>query len=133
MNCSHYYYYYYYYYYYCDSLSKEVSYYQDEVVENEEKIKEMKEQNKNPYDIKKFQEVLGESYMMIPDSKNRLEQALSDLTTYVESAEVKGLETNEWYVQAQELLKKDNCQIGDINTNVVEETDVSGLQEGEAF
>ena len=93
----------------------------------------MKEQNKNPYDIKKFQEVLGESYMMIPDSKNRLEQALSDLTTYVESVEVKGLETNEWYVQAQELLKKDNCQTGNISTDIVDETDVSGLQEGEAF
>ncbi|OEU16399.1 tubulin binding cofactor A [Fragilariopsis cylindrus CCMP1102] len=117
----------------CQRLSKEVSYYQDEVDENEEKIKEMKDQNRNPYDIKKFQEVLGESYMMIPDSKNRLEQALSDLTTYVESAEVKGLETNEWYVQAQELLKKDNCQTGDISTDIVEETDVSGLQEGEAF
>ena len=129
------------------SLLKEVSYYQQEVIENEDKLKEMKKQNKNPYDIKKFQEVLGESYMMIPDSKNRLEQAISDLATYVESAAVKGLlaeitdddnNNNEWYVKAQELLKKENntnCQTGEANKedDTVEETDVSGLQEGEAF
>ena len=127
------------------SLLKEVSYYQQEVIENEDKLKEMKKQNKNPYDIKKFQEVLGESYMMIPDSKNRLEQAISDLATYVESAAVKGLlaeitdddnNNNEWYVKAQELLKKENvdCQTtGENREDTVEETDVSGLQEGEAF
>ena len=127
---------------------KEVSYYQQEVIENEGKLKEMKDQNKNPYDIKKFQEVLGESYMMIPDSKNRLEQAISDLATYMESAEVKGLaaettddddndnDNDEWYVKAQELLKKENvdCQTtGENREDTVEETDVSGLQEGEAF
>mmetsp|Transcript_16624 Transcript_16624/g.16610 ORF Transcript_16624/g.16610 Transcript_16624/m.16610 type:complete len:144 (+) Transcript_16624:28-459(+) len=124
----------------CQRLLKEVSYYQDEVVENEEKLKEMKEENKNLHDIKKFQEVLGESYMMIPDSKNRSEQALFDLTTYLESAEVKGFETNEWYVQAQELLKKKNCQLGDVNntpvageSDIIEETDVSSLREDEPF
>mmetsp|Transcript_16623 Transcript_16623/g.16606 ORF Transcript_16623/g.16606 Transcript_16623/m.16606 type:complete len:101 (+) Transcript_16623:161-463(+) len=100
----------------------------------------MKEENKNLHDIKKFQEVLGESYMMIPDSKNRSEQALFDLTTYLESAEVKGFETNEWYVQAQELLKKKNCQLGDVNntpvageSDIIEETDVSSLREDEPF
>ena len=102
-------------------------------------MKEMKEQNKNPFDIKKFEEVLDESYMMIPDSKNRLEQSLTDLETYVESAEVKELaaETigNEWYAKALELLNEcTNRQTGgNSNEDIVGETDVSGLQEGEAF
>lgn len=98
-------------------------------------MKEMKDQNKNRFDIKKFGEVLEESHMMIPDSNNRLEQALTDLATYVESAEVKELVENEWYVTALELLKENtNGQTGEnIDEDIVEETDVSGLQEGEAF
>jgi tubulin-specific chaperone A len=118
-----------------NSLLKEVSYYELEVKENEVKLKEMKDQNKNRFDIKKFGEVLEESHMMIPDSNNRLEQALTDLATYVESAEVKELVENEWYVTALELLKENtNGQTGEnIDEDIVEETDVSGLQEGEAF
>ena len=113
-------------------------YYEKEVKENEEKLKEMKEQNKNKFDIKKFGEVLEESHMMIPDSNNRLEQALTDLATYVESAEVQELLVgNEWYVTAVELLKENKNTNGqtrkNIGEDIVEETDVSGLQEGEAF
>eukprot|EP00539_Tryblionella_compressa_P012096 CAMPEP_0178812098 /NCGR_PEP_ID=MMETSP0745-20121128/19644_1 /TAXON_ID=913974 /ORGANISM="Nitzschia punctata, Strain CCMP561" /LENGTH=72 /DNA_ID=CAMNT_0020472867 /DNA_START=27 /DNA_END=245 /DNA_ORIENTATION=+ len=72
---------------------------------------------------------------MIPDSKNRLEQALSDLAAYLDSAEVKGLETNEWYVQAKELLREESVAVKDKSEDddVVEETDVSQLKEGEAF
>jgi hypothetical protein len=93
----------------------------------------MKDQNKSPYDIKKFEEVLEESHMMIPDSKNRLEQALSDLATYLNSTEVKGLEADEWYLQAQEMLKEEGVHSEGDNDDVVQETDVSNLQEGEAF
>jgi len=120
----------------CQRLIKEVSYYQDEVVENEGKLKMMKTRNKNHHDIKKFQEVLGESYMMVPDSKNRLEQTLSDLTTYLKSPEVMGLETNEWYIQAHQLITKENVKIEDTNNDNLEEqeeTNVDDLREGEAF
>lgn len=110
------------------------------MVENEGKLKEMKDHNRNPYDIKKFEEVLGESHMMIPDSKNRLEQALADLGSYVESTEVKNLsdeiEDDEWYVKAQELLEKQNMERQaeeNDHDDKVEETDVSDLKEGEAF
>jgi hypothetical protein len=34
-------------------------------------------------DIRKQEEVLGESYMMIPDSKSRLEKAVLDLANVV--------------------------------------------------
>jgi tubulin-specific chaperone A len=119
------------------SLLKEVAYYEKEVKENEAKLKEMKEQKKNPFDIKKFGEVLDESHMMIPDSKNRLEQALTDLAEYVESAVVKELAAeiaeNEWYMKALELLKENSTIQFGADEDIVEETDVSGLKEGEAF
>jgi hypothetical protein len=120
--------------YFAYSLKKEVLYYEQEVVENESTLQVMKEQNRNPHDIKKFEEVLGESQMMIPDSRNRLEQALSDLATYLDSAEVKGLEADQWYLQAQELLKQEGTATLEVDNNdVVQETDVSNLQEGETF
>lgn len=120
-------------------MLKEVAYYEKEVKENEEKLQKMKDEERNPFDIKKFAEVLEESHMMIPDSKNRLEQALSDLATYVESTEVKELGTEiteyEWYIKALDLLKENNNLQTAQNSNedLVEETDVSGLEEGEAF
>jgi len=39
----------------------------------------MRDDGKDPYDIKKQEEVLAESHMMIPDSKNRLEAAVETL------------------------------------------------------
>lgn len=116
-------------------LTKEVAYYKQEVIENETKLKEMKDQNKNPHDIKKFGEVLGESKMMIPDSQNRLDRALSDLEAFLSSEEAQGLEASEWYGPAQDMLKAKNDQTQGEGAadDVVEETDVSGLQDGEAF
>ena len=93
----------------------------------------MTEQNKNPHDIKKFKEVLGESYMMIPDSKNRYEQALSDLAAFINSDEVEGLGADEWFLQAKELLKTENISVEKDNADIVEETDVADLPKGEAF
>jgi hypothetical protein len=110
-------------------------YYQQEVIENETNLQEMKDQQRNVHDIKKFEEVLGESRMMIPDSKSRLDQALSDLTAYLTSDEVKDLETSEWFIQAQDLLKVNKSQTQDAEDigYVLEETDVSNLDEGEAY
>mmetsp|Transcript_509 Transcript_509/g.1124 ORF Transcript_509/g.1124 Transcript_509/m.1124 type:complete len:142 (+) Transcript_509:108-533(+) len=122
----------------CQRMLKEVAYYEKEVKENEGKLQEMKDQERNPYDIKKFAEVLEESHMMIPDSKNRLEQTIADLAAYVESQEVTELATEladyEWYVKALELLKENTTgQTLESNEDVVVETDVSALEEGEAF
>ena len=44
----------------------------------------MRDENGDAYDIKKFEEVLQESYMMIPDSKNRLEKSNEDLCLLLE-------------------------------------------------
>ncbi|KAG7344165.1 tubulin binding cofactor A [Nitzschia inconspicua] len=123
----------------CQRLQKEVTYYQKEVTENEEKLEEMKKQNKNPFDIKKFQEVLDESHMMVPDSQRRFEEALRDLRTFLESIneEDETVTSSEWYQPAMELIKgMDGGITQDIaiaDDAVVEVTDVSNLQDGEAF
>lgn len=108
---------------------KEVAYYEKEVLENEAQLEDMKAKNQDPYDIKKFQEVLDESYMMIPDSKGRLKQALEDLQSYTESSEVESLQSNEWFIQAKDLLTKEL----EVPDDALVETDVTDLQEGEAF
>lgn len=111
-----------------------MSYYKEEVKENEEKLAGMKANNKDPYDIKKFEEVLGESYMMVPDSSARLKQALQDLAAYVmESPEVtEELHSNEWYIKATELLEKERDRYEEGNDQV-EETKVDDIQDGEVF
>ena len=108
---------------------KEVAYYEKEVLENEAQLEDMKAKNQDPYDIKKFQEVLDESYMMIPDSKGRLKQALEDLQSFTESSEVESLQSNEWFIQAKDLLTKEL----EATDDALVETDVTDLQEGEAF
>lgn len=84
-------------------LLKEAAYYKEEVKENEEKLERMKIDEKDPYDIKKFEEVLGESQMMIPDSERRLKETLDDLSLLLDTTELKESES---LALARELLKK---------------------------
>jgi tubulin-specific chaperone A len=106
-------------------------------VDNQAKLDDMKQQNKNPHDIKKFQEVLDESHMMVPDSQRRYQESLRELQSFLEANEV-DLTGSEWYEPAMTLVKE---LTGSSSTNddiygaadTVEETDVSNLQEGEAF
>jgi tubulin-specific chaperone A len=66
-------------------LQKEVSYYHKEIQENEARLADMKADTSkfDAYDIKRFQQVLDESYMMIPDSQRRYQQSLQDLKNYI--------------------------------------------------
>lgn len=113
-------------------LVKEAAYYEKEVAENEQKLEQMKAEKKDPYDIKKFEEVLGESYMMVPDSKSRLSQALKDLEVYLESSEVANLQPNEWITQAKEVLDTEKGRMNSAEDEV-KETSLEGLGDGEAF
>ena len=81
----------------CQRLLKEVGSYEKEVIENEAILERMRgdstkySYNNNFYcfdlwtvcrdshDIRKFEEVLQESYMMVPDSKRRLEVSIDNL------------------------------------------------------
>jgi tubulin-specific chaperone A len=80
-------------------MQKEVAAYEKEAKDNEGRVQKMKDDGKDEYDIKKQEEVLQESYMMIPDSKNRLEQAVEKLQEVVAEAEEEG--------GADETLKAD--------------------------
>ena len=68
----------------CKRLQKEVTSYEKEVVTNEARIQKMKDDGRDEYDIRKQEEVLQESYMMVPDSKSRLERALGELSELLE-------------------------------------------------
>ncbi len=66
-------------------MRKEVAAYEKEVITNEARVQKMRDDGKDPYDIRKQEEVLQESYMMVPDSKSRLERALTELNDLVVS------------------------------------------------
>jgi len=109
-------------------LTKEVAYYEKEVKENEEKLAKMKEEKCDSYDIKKFEEVLGESYMMIPDSKARFQTSLDELSLFLDTNTYDA--DGEWVSTAQSILKENGIYS---NTAGDTETNVDDLQEGEAF
>ncbi|CAM9989680.1 unnamed protein product [Phaeothamnion confervicola] len=68
----------------CRRLLKEVLAYENEAKTNEARVQKMRDDGKDEYDIRKQEEVLQESYMMIPDSKARLQTSLSELKTFLE-------------------------------------------------
>ena len=90
----------------------------------------MKDANRDPYDIKKFDEVLGESRMMVPDSTRRLAAAVKDLQAYL--AENNSTFTdNEWMGIATDILEKEKELLSNEEGGIA--TNVDDLAEGEAF
>ena len=67
------------------SLAKEKAMYEKEVVDQEAKIKTMKAEGKDEYDIKKQVEVLEESKNMVPDCQRRLAGAHGELVAFLVS------------------------------------------------
>ena len=65
-------------------MDKEVKFYHKEAAENEAVIKKLEAEGKDGYDTKQAKEVLQESYMMIPDSKNRFQKSLEDLHGFLD-------------------------------------------------
>jgi hypothetical protein len=111
---------------FCCRLIKEVAYYQQEAKDNEAKLQKMKDEKKDQYDIKMFNEVLLESYMMVKESPTRLHKALEDLSLFVDMNECDT--DNEWCMAAHQILKEQG-----LVKEGLEETNVDHLQEGEAF
>lgn len=96
----------------------------------------MKDEKRDPYDIKKFQEVLAESQMMIPDSICRRDKALGDLREFVTTLESDVVGSDfEWMLEAKKILG--GTTTGDANKGDYEDdvavTAVDDLAEGEAF
>jgi tubulin-specific chaperone A len=113
-------------------LIKESKFYEQEVIQNEQKLQQMKNDNRDPYDIKKFEEVLSESHMMIPDSICRRDKALGELKEML-AALGNELEGNEWVVEARNILSESGLEGDKEAGGDVVETSVDGLAEGEAF
>jgi tubulin-specific chaperone A len=67
-------------------MVKEVASYEKEVLTNEARVQKMRDDGKDIYDIRKQEEVLQESYMMVPDSKARCEAAVAELAAILEEA-----------------------------------------------
>jgi tubulin-specific chaperone A len=121
-----------------------VAYYKEEVKENELKLEEMKSSSdKDAYDVRRFEQVLGESYMMVPDSTKRLQRALEDLSAFIriddDEDEASSVDkTGEWFQTAEQLLRENYHQTGQNNdgcgnNEIVAETSVDDLADGEAF
>jgi hypothetical protein len=100
----------------------------------------MKSSCSDPYDIKRFELVVGESYMMVPDSTKRLQQALEDLSSFMlehsDDANESALnQAGEWFPTAERLLRENyrTTTGGQNDADVVPETSIEGLAEGENF
>ena len=126
---------------YPERLVKEATFYEKEVAENEAKLKQMKDDGKDAYDIKKFQEVLGESHMMVPDSICRRDKALEDLREFVATLRKDEAGNDElmgcqWMGEAGKILGVDESGSAMNESgggDDVAETAVDGLAEEEAF
>mmetsp|Transcript_3268 Transcript_3268/g.4196 ORF Transcript_3268/g.4196 Transcript_3268/m.4196 type:complete len:141 (+) Transcript_3268:223-645(+) len=121
----------------CQRLKKDVEFYKNEVKENEAKLAQMRANNRDPYDIKKFEEVLGESYMMIPDSSKRLKQSLDDLAQFLKVRKDDLDKESEWWSESHAILERSGCGDGEgfgkEEGERVATTSLEGLKEGEAF
>eukprot|EP00804_Cyclotella_cryptica_P004270 CCRYP_013476-RA/>CCRYP_013476-RA protein AED:0.04 eAED:0.04 QI:193/1/1/1/1/1/2/1488/145 len=125
----------------CQRLIRESKYYEDEVILNEQKLQQMKDENRDPYDIKKFQEVLSESHMMIPDSICRRDKALADLNHFLAALENEremsnDLNGSEWMLEAKKILKESGLAAVNSKEEAggeMVETFVDDLKEGEVF
>lgn len=89
-------------------LMGDVKFYEEEVKENKKNVEMMKINGYCPYDIRKQEEVLSESYMMIPESKNKLEEALQTFKGIISIVEDELEINNELLGKAKELLEINN-------------------------
>jgi hypothetical protein len=120
-------------------MAKEFHFYEKEVLENEAKLQELKDgaflrdpdSVADDFDIKNFENVLAESYMMVPDSKGRLTKALDDLSLFVDTNTQDATVTeSEWFVTANEILVAEG---GKEKVEEVTRTEVADLADDEAF
>lgn len=96
-------------------IAKEKVTYEKESEQQRERIQKYKDQGKDDYDIRKQEEVLQESLMMVPDCQRRLAKAHEELTKILESEQ--DLKEAEAYLEAQKVLEESSAQLpkdGDI-------------------
>ncbi|KAF7998087.1 hypothetical protein HCN44_009485 [Aphidius gifuensis] len=92
-------------------LAKEKVTYEKEVSLQKDRVQKFKDQGKDSYDIKKQEEVLQESLMMIPDCQRRLVKAYDELKKILESEQ--DLKETEVYLEAGKILEDAVLQLPD--------------------
>ncbi|KAL6425925.1 hypothetical protein ACFW04_008913 [Cataglyphis niger] len=95
-------------------LAKEKITYEKEATQQRERVQKLKEQE-DGYDIKKQEEVLQESLMMIPDCQRRLVKAFEELKNILDTEQ--DLKEVEDYIEAEKVLQEAEPQLpkeGDI-------------------
>ncbi|KPJ20936.1 Tubulin-specific chaperone A [Papilio machaon] len=85
-------------------IAREKSLYEKEAEEQKEKVQKIKDEGQDEHDIRKQEEVLQESLMMVPDCQRRLLKAHADLKSILESEQ--DLKENEDYIAAEQVLKE---------------------------
>ncbi|XP_045511874.1 tubulin-specific chaperone A [Pieris brassicae] len=90
-------------------IAKEKVAYEKEAEQQKNKIQKIKDEGQDEHNIRKQEEVLQESLMMVPDCQRRLVKAFADLKTTLESEA--DLNENEDYITAQQVLKDAEAQL----------------------
>ncbi|XP_076641086.1 tubulin-specific chaperone A-like [Halictus rubicundus] len=90
-------------------LAKEKVMYEKEAAQQRERIQKLQEQDKDGYDVKKQEEVLQESLMMVPDCQRRLVKASEELKKILETEQ--DLKEIEDYIEAEKVLQEAEAQL----------------------
>ncbi|KAL2711573.1 tubulin-specific chaperone A [Vespula squamosa] len=90
-------------------LAKEKVTYEKEAAQQRQRIQQLKEQDKDGYDIKKQEEVLQESLMMVPDCQRRLVKAFEELKGILETEQ--DLKEADDYIEAEKVLQEAEAQL----------------------
>ncbi|XP_066591628.1 tubulin-specific chaperone A-like [Prorops nasuta] len=90
-------------------LAKEKITYEKEAAQQRERIQKLKEQDKDGYDIRKQEEVLQESLMMVPDCQRRLIKAFEELKKILDTEQ--DLKEEEGYIEAEKVLQEAETQM----------------------
>ncbi|XP_062554034.1 tubulin-specific chaperone A [Armigeres subalbatus] len=84
-------------------LSKEKTVYEKEVVTQRNRIDKLKTEGADDHVLRKQEEVLQESMMMVPDCQRRLAKAFDDLSEMIKNEEE--LKESDQYVAAVAILE----------------------------
>ncbi|EZA60865.1 tubulin-specific chaperone A [Ooceraea biroi] len=90
-------------------LAKEKITYEKEAALQRDKIQKLKEQDKDDYNIRKQEDVLQESLMMVPDCQRRLVKAFDELKKILETEQ--DLKEVEDYIEAEKVLREAEAQL----------------------
>ncbi|CAK1542401.1 unnamed protein product [Leptosia nina] len=90
-------------------IAKEKIVYEKEVEQQKNRIQKIKDEGQDEHNIRKQEEVLQESLMMVPDCQRRLVKAYTDLKTTLETEQ--DLKESEDYINAQQVLKDAESQL----------------------